>query len=146
MALAAEQVVQAIADRLAGQTAAGSRVYTDRWWPIDSDDLPAIKVVTGDEEFDVRDALPRSVVEDSLDVNVRAYVKARTGIDAEMNAMASLILKAAFAPPMMYGLEPLGIDRDAETDGPADTAVVTVRLRAHIMFYADDPDTIISTP
>jgi hypothetical protein len=94
MASCAQQVVAAMASRLSGNTAAGSRVYTDRLWPIDKADLPAILVLAGDERIKpVTVHWPR-VNEHRLELMVAYKVRALSGMDVALDTGLLAILAA----------------------------------------------------
>jgi hypothetical protein len=52
MALAAAQVVDAVAARLVPVVLSGGRVYTSRLWPLTEAEIPAWRVTAEDEEVE----------------------------------------------------------------------------------------------
>lgn len=145
MALAAEQVVQAVAARLAGQTVAGTKVYTSRMWPISDSHLPAVKIFAGDENSRLSEVATR-VHEAELEVNVAGLVRSVDELDQDMNALAAEMLEAIFSDePVPYDLELTKTLRDVRTEGQADVGQITLQLRAKYFYDAAAPETIVST-
>lgn len=145
MSLAAAQVVAVIASRLNGATVAAANVFTDRSWPLDASQLPAWKVVAGDEEIS-RAVLGAQVHEDFFEIEAEARVHALSDIDQAMNAIVAEALPALFAAPVPYDLELKGIRRKPASEGQADIGLITLVLGAHFFFDAAAPETILSTP
>lgn len=151
MALAASQIVAAIAARIPG-----AAVYTDHPQPFAEDDLPAWRVhrVPGGEvapQTLARDTLQRH----ELRVECLGYARATAGLDAALDTLAAPALAAIFAaapqvPPDaldgMAGLIELSLAGEVEIDmqgeGEAAVGVVTVPLRAIYFTRASAPETI----
>ena len=140
MALAAAQVIDALAARVATLGAAGG-THTSRAWPLAT--LPAWRVFAQDEA--VSEAMLSGVNEHALDVDVQGTVHATADLDDELNAMAAAALVALFVAPVPHQLQLLGIQRRPATEGEASVGRVTVRVRA--TFYVDPvaPETIVPT-
>ena len=142
MALAAAQVIDALAARLVPLAATGGRVYTSRLWPLAEADLPAWRITAADE------VVERSTVDGidahRLDVDVQGYVRATADVDDAMHGLAVGALPLLFATPVPHGLQVLGIGRDITTEGEASTGRITLRLQA--LFYTQPalPETILS--
>jgi hypothetical protein len=133
MALAAAQVVDAIAALLVPVSLSGGRVYTSRFWPLTVADLPAWKVTAEDEPID-------GELHD-LSVNAAGYVHATADADDAMNALAAQGLTALFANPP-YALRCVGIERDNEGAGEAAMGVVRLRLVAQFISHPSTPEVI----
>jgi len=145
MALAAAQVIDALVTRLIGATTAGSRVYPSRTWPLAEADLPAWRVVAGEEEaIDLAVIDATRVNEHQLMVEARGYVRAVADLDDAMHALAEAALPALFANPVPYGLELRGIGRDMSTEGEAAVGVITLRLAARYFVAPTTPGAIRS--
>jgi hypothetical protein len=144
MALAAAQVIDALAARISGATSAGTRVFTSRAWPIGEDDLPAWRVTAASESI-AGVALGDYIHEHHLEVEARAYVRAVANLDDAMHALAEAALPALFAPPVPYALEHAGIDRELTAEGEAAVGVITLRLRASYFTRPTAPQTILSS-
>jgi hypothetical protein len=54
MALAAAQVVDALAARMTGLPLTGSRVYTSRLWPVSEAEMPAWRLTAEDESIEAQ--------------------------------------------------------------------------------------------
>jgi len=144
MALAAAQVIDAIAARISGATSAGTRVYTSRAWPLGEDSLPAWRVVAGSEVVALV-GLGDLLHEHHLDIEARAFVRAVADLDDAMHALALAALPAIFAAPVPYGLEHTGIEREMAAEGEAAVGVITLNLRAHFFTRPTAPQTILSS-
>lgn len=142
MALAAAQVIDALAARLAPLAASGGRVHTSRLWPLAEADLPAWRITAADEVAEP--SALEGVHLHRLDVDAAAYVRATANVDDAMHALAAGGLALLFAAPVPYGLSLLGVGREITTEGEASTGRITLRLQAQ--FYANpaQPETILS--
>ena len=140
--LAAAQVVDAVAARIAALPAYSGRVFTSRLWPLADADLPAWRVTAAEEP--VLPGTISGINEHQLLVEARGYHRATADLDDTLHAMASAALAALFAPPVPHGLQLERIDRDTTTDGEAAHGVVTLSLRA--VFHVDPaaPDTLLT--
>lgn len=139
MALAAAQVIDALAARLATVPATAGRVYTDRARPLAT--LPAWRIVAGDES--AQRAYLDGGHQYDLQLEATAVVEAVDGVDDAMHALASAGLAALFAPPLLHGLEHTGTRRQLAAEGEARLGVITLQLRAQ--YFADPaaPDVIV---
>lgn len=138
MALAAAQVVDAIAARVATLAPAGG-VYTSRAWPLVT--LPAWRVTAEDEA--VTEADLAGINQHDLAVAVRGYTRAVADLDDALHAMAAAALTALFAPPAPHQLTLRRIQRSEAVDGEAAVGIITLFVGAR--FYADPaaPETLI---
>lgn len=140
MALAAAQVIDALAARLVPLAATGGRVYSSRAWPLDV--LPAWKVTAAAEQVQ-RVSVPDNLHQHDIDIDARAYARAVADLDDTLHALAAGGLPLLFAPPIPYGLQLTGIDRDMAGDGEAAVGSITLRLRAQFFTDPAAPETII---
>jgi hypothetical protein len=142
MALAAAQVIDAIAARLVPMVATGGRVYTSRTWPLGEADLPAWRVTAEGE--DVTRATIDGLNDHSLVVRARAAARATSDIDDTLHALAASGLALLFADPVPYGLQLERIDRDLSTEGEAAVGVISLDMRAQFFVAPATPETIFS--
>lgn len=142
--LAAAQVIDAVAARISGATAAGTNVFTSRTWPLSEDMLPAWRVVAGDEPIDP-EALGQRIGRHQLEVLALGYVRAINDLDDAMHALAAAALPAIFADPIPYGMQHVGIGRETSTEGEAAVGVITLRLSALYYTNPAEPETILSS-
>ena len=152
MPLASAQVVDALAARLSGNTAAGTRVYTSRAWPLAEAGLPAWKVIAADESL-----TPQTVdgdeLEHSLSVELQGYAKALANLDDSLHALASSALSNVFNPTggpdalsallTQVSLSAQRIERAMRADGEAMLGLVTLTLRADFHTRASAPEIFI---
>jgi len=142
MALAAAQVIDALAARLAPMAATGGRVHTSRAWPLTEAGLPAWRVTAADEV--VESATVDGINLHQLEVDAATIVRVSADLDDAMHELAAGGLALLFAAPVPYGLRLLGIGRETTTEGEATVGRITLRLQA--LFYATPaaPETIYS--
>ena len=144
MALAAAQVIDAVASRISGATACGTNVFTSRAWPIGEDILPAARVTAGSENV-TEEALSTNIGQHLLDIEAEFYVRAIANLDDVMHAIVVDALPAIFAEPVPYGLSLLGIDRQMSKQGEATVGSITLRLQAMFYMIPSQPETILSS-
>lgn len=142
MALAAAQVVDALAARLVPMVATDGRVYTSRAWPLAEADLPAWRVTAESEE--VTAATVDGLNEHGLTVRARAVARATEDIDDTLHALAASGLALLFAAPVPYGLQLQSIDRAMSTEGEAAVGAIALDMRAVFWVSPATPETITS--
>lgn len=142
MALAAAQVVDALAALMAPLPATAGRVFTSRWHPLSEAQLPCWRLYVAQE--DVLPATVDGVNEHRLTVHVEGNLRAAVDADDAMHAMAAAALAALFAAPVPHALQLLSIDRNVASE--AEASIARVRLRVQATFYAapSAPETILS--
>jgi hypothetical protein len=150
MTLAAQTVVAAIAARLSTRTAAGTRVYTDRLYPITEDLLPAWRITDLSEQVEDMTVHWPPVQKHTMIVGLQACVVAASGIDATFNALRLQALQALFDT---QGHSTLGIDVQMMERGTgplepieaADRQIAqrTIQLSVIYRTRADNPETIV---
>jgi len=163
MALAAAQVIDAIAGRINGLPLAGTDVFTSRAWPLTEEILPAWRVVAEDEEIEAMTVHRKTPQKHDLEVTLRGFARAVANLDDALNALAAEVLTAIFAdvvvsdpladPPVVAdALDQLAnklqisarrIERGYGTDGEAALGAVTVTLKAVFKTMSNAPETII---
>jgi hypothetical protein len=142
MALAAAQVIDALAARLVPMTATAGRVYTSRAWPLTDASLPAWRVTAENEDAEEASFEPYN--QHDLNINASAYARAVADIDDTLHALAASGLALLFAPAVPYALRLAGISRQLSNDGEASVGVITLRLRCRYFVDPTSPETIIS--
>lgn len=142
MALAAAQVVDALAARLAAQAAVSGRVKTSRTWPWAEHELPALRVYAADEQVEA--AQLDRVNLHRLDVDVQYTALAVEDLDDALHALAAGGLPLLFEEPVPYGLQLTAINRRLATEGEAAVGQITLQLSAMYFVAPAAPETIIS--
>lgn len=145
MALAAAQVVDALAARLAPVVLSGGRVYTSRLWPLTEADLPAWKVTAQDETVDSAQ-LDGLLGQHTLSIEAAGFVRATADIDDAMNALAAAGLTALFVDPIPLpnvAMRLEGIDRDITQDGEASMGVIRLRIATTFFTNPAEPEIIL---
>lgn len=152
MALASSQIVDRVAEILsAAGTAASTRVYTSRAWPLSEADLPAILVYAEGETVTPGGIDWPWIEQHDLSVSARGHVQASADMDDVLNDLAEEVLQALFGTQANAQLQPLTnvgmtcseIDRVMLNDGPADIGQVTVSLAVRFHTYANNPSVLI---
>lgn len=146
MALAAAQVVDAIAALIAPQANLGAGgVRTSRTWPWAEADLPACRVFASDESIEEVD-LAGNLNVHTLAVDAEYTLRAVADLDDEMHARASSGLALLFAGSPPYALSLTGIERDLATEGEAAVGRITLKLQTTFYVAPSAPETITSAP
>lgn len=143
MALAAAQVIDALATRLAPQAGLGAGgVKTSRTWPWAETDLPACRVFAADEQVELvsNDPINRHL----LAVDAQYTLRATADLDDAMHAAAEAGLVLLFAGSLPYGLRLTGIRRETAADGEAAVGQITLQLQCEFYVAPAAPNTIIS--
>jgi hypothetical protein len=142
MALAAAQVVDALAARLVPMVATAGRVYTSRAWPLADADLPAWLVTAEDEAVQPDTVEP--VNRHDLTVNATLYAKAAANLDDTLHNHAAAGLALLFAAPVPYGLQLQRISRRLGGDPEDARGAITLQLGAVFWAAPATPETIYS--
>lgn len=140
MALAAAQVIDALAARLVPLAATAGRVFTSRAWPLDV--LPAWRVTAADEAVSADTVEP--INRHDLAVEASAFTHAAADLDDALHALAAGGLALLFAPTVPYGLRLTGLSRRLAPDGEASTGVITLRLACTYWVNPSTPEVIYS--
>ena len=143
MALAAAQVVDAIAARLVPMVATAGRVATSRMWPWSEAELPAWRVTAEDEAVEAVNLIGE-LAEHTLDIEAACSARATADLDDALHALAASGLALLFAGTVPHGLELTGIGRDLQPQGEAAVGVITLRLRASYFVAPSAPEIIVS--
>ena len=142
MALAAAQVIDALAARLVPVAATAGRVYASRAWPLDEASLPAWRVLAADE---VAERVELGGIHlHRLDIEATAYTRVTANLDDALHALASAGLAALFAGQPPYDLAATGITRAITQEGEAAVGAITLRLQATYYVNPAQPETILS--
>ena len=142
MALAAAQVIDVLAARLAPMPATGGRVYTSRLWPLSEADLPAWRVTA--EAESVEAATVDGLNEHRLTVQAKAVTRSVADLDDALHALAAAGLALLFAGTPPYGLQLDAIDRQLSTAGEAAVGEIALSMTALYFVAPATPETIYS--
>ena len=141
MALAAAQVVDALAARVAAQTAVSGRVKTSRTWPWSEAELPACRIFAADERVEPADL--SGINQHTLLVDVQYSALAVADLDDALHALAASGQTLLFAPVAPYGLQLTGISRQLATEGEAAIGQITLQVAATFFVNQAAPETIL---
>lgn len=141
MALAAAQIVDAVAARLVPMAATGGRVFTSRSWPLSEAELPAWRVLAQSESIEEIsfDGLERH----SLQISCEAYASATANLDDALHDLAAAGLALIHATPTTLLLKTSGIERRFSTEGEAEIGSISITLDSIFHTYKTAPETII---
>jgi hypothetical protein len=142
MTLAAAQVVDAVAARVAALPAYAGRVHTSRLWPLTEAELPAWRITAADEP--VGPGGIDGFNEHALLIEARGYARATADLDDALHALAHDAQAAIFMHPVPHGVQLERIDRDTATEGEVAVGVLTLSLRATYHVAPDQPDLILT--
>lgn len=143
MALAAAQVVDAVAALLVPMVATGGRVYTSRAWPLAESDLPAWRVTAQDESVQMVD-ISEHLQQHDLAIRCECVTRATDDLDDVLHDLAAAGLTLLFAPTPPYGLNCTRIGRSLQGSDEAAMGAVTLDLAALFFTEPAAPETIIS--
>lgn len=143
MTLAAQQVTDALADRLVPMGATGGRVIRSRTVAVAEADLPCWRVVAGRET--VQPLTMDGVNRHELEVFAAVYARDTTGLDAELSALIAAGQALLFAGTVPYGLQLAAISREVVPVGEASAGAFTLELRAIYVVAPNAPETLLST-
>lgn len=131
---------------VAASTAAGTRWYLGRAWPVDQ--LPAGKVVLADEDLEGGDdgdvTFPRNRAH-TLQVDLQCMASDSADPEAEADALAAqalLAVEGTAQPIADVFITAQRITRQLLAEGPAHVAMTTVRLQLHFSGRSNDPTLI----
>lgn len=141
MALAAAQIVDALAARLTPMAATGGRVYTSRAWPISEAELPAWRVTAETEE--VQAATVDGVNQHLLTVRARLHAAAVADLDDVLHTLGGDGCALLFAPPVPYALQLVGIEREALAEGESALGALTLELQALYFVHPAAPGAML---
>lgn len=155
MTLAAAQVIDALAARVAAAALFVGKTYTDRAWPLDASELPAARVLALDEDIDLATVHAPSIQLHELQIVAELRVSAVSGLDDAMHAAAAQVLtsvgsslaRAAFAAAGIKTFKTRRISRRMEAQGQAAIGAIDITFIAQFNTRSDAPETILgATP
>ena len=117
---------------LTGLTTTGARVHASRMYPKVDTGLPCLLVITNDER-QISEGISR-VLERTLDVAVRAVVKASTSLDATLDTIIAEVETAMGAVTTLGGLikglslTSIAVAYDDESDKPVGVADINYTI------------------
>lgn len=147
MSHARTQIRQAVVALLTGHTAAGSRVYTSRVYPLDDPKLPALLVSTPQESMGNPTMQRPRTQQRTPQLVIEGYVKARGDIEAEADALAVEVEKIIGADPTLGGrVKDTMLDSTAiQLSGDGEKPVAVITLSFAVLYYTKEnaPQTLV---
>lgn len=141
MALAAAQVVDAVAALLVPMGATGGRVYTSRTWPLAEASLPAWRVTAEGERVEQL-TLDGGLQQHTLQVDATCVARATDDLDDKLHDLAAAGLALLFAaPPNALQLD--AIERELSAEGEAAVGRIRLSMTALFQTARGAPETIL---
>lgn len=149
--LAAAQVIEVVASRVALAPDLAASTYTDHPWPFAVEELPAARVIAGTEEIGEQ-TINRSPVErHDLDVVVELRVQASEQLHSAMHAITAAALTQLHSNASVQALADIGvtcfrtnrIERRMDDEGEAKAGAVDIFLTARFFAGASTPEAIV---
>lgn len=142
MALAAAQVVDALAARFAPVALSGGRVFTSRLHPLAEAELPAWKITAEAEDVTLSHIDGTNL--HTLLIDCEGYVRATSDVDDAMHNLAAQGLTAALATPPLYGSQLQAIEREVTTEGEASVGLIRLRIATQFYVRPEAPEVIVT--
>jgi hypothetical protein len=149
MAHLRKQIRDAVVTTLTGLSTTASRVYSGRATPLAVDASPSLLIDVGAEQIvtsSMGAGARNRLLERTLEIEVRAMVKAVSGYLDTLDAIVLEVEQALAAEQSLDGLaksvQPAGYDAP-EIDGQGEKTVAELTLRFNVTYYAalNAPDT-----
>ena len=141
-----KQIRAALVSKLTGLTTSGSRVYANRLYPMDSANLPGLRLYVDGENAEVVTVHGPAVLERALEVAVEACAVATSGLDDTLDLMSKEVETALAGGITVAGrtLTPTYTGMSYQ-DEAADKPVGVKRMTFSLTFAAaaNAPDTLV---
>jgi hypothetical protein len=134
-----KRIRAAVTTALTGLATTGSRVYASRVYPLNANELPALRIYADEESATITSlAGASSILERRLAVRVEACVEAVTGFDDTADQIAKEVEIALTADYALGGLVKwIFLSRiDQQLSGEGDRPVAVQTLTFEAMYYA----------
>lgn len=139
---AIDRVVALIAG---GATAAGARVYAGRVTPIPVEDLPAVKVMGGDEELEIGTIHAPPQLTRRASIDIECHVAAADGYDAAAYTLLMQIEHLIAGDSTLNGIAldivPTAVTWEREPDAEQFVVRATLRCVAELVVSQSAVDT-----
>jgi len=139
-----QQIREALAQVVTGLATSGSHVYQSRVVQLEANELPALKVLTGDEAVTIVDIGSNPLQERNLTVTVTAVAKAANNLDDMLDTMIKEVEVAVASSNTLGGLVKdvvltgTGVDMNAEAELPTGQALITFNANYYTRAQAPD--------
>lgn len=151
MTICSQQIIDAIKTRLSGGTSAGTRVYSDRLWPLDEGALPAIRLYEREEKVSTQTVHWPPLEEHELTVATELCANAVSGIDATISALKLQVLQRLFDTSPHASLGFTNVRMTHSGTGPmqpietatSQIAQRTMLLDVNFSAFAHQPETFV---
>lgn len=140
--LAAAQVRNAVAARLATAASVAGRVFAGRHHPVDPSELPCWVLRLDGEAIDTQALGYPSLQSHAITLQADGYVRSTTDLEGAMDALQAEGLAAIFGTEPPYSLRCSQVQREVNADADASVGVVTLTLDATVLTLINAPETI----
>lgn len=129
------QIREAVASALTGLSQTGANVFESRVYPIQSTELPALRVYTNAEAVAIGSIGASRLLERGLEVVVEAVVKAVTGFDDTIDTIIKDVEVALASAQTAGGAKYIQLARiEIELDGEGDQPVAVARMSFEVPY------------
>lgn len=134
MAHVRTQIRTALVAQLTGLATTGARVFASRVHPLADNQLPCLLIIANDEPSIVEGLSNPPILERTLEVLIRAVVKASSSLDATLDTIISEVEVALAAVTTLGGLikaislNAIAFSYDDATDKPVGVAELTYQI------------------
>lgn len=130
-----QQIREAIATAVTGLTTTGSNVFQSRIYPLQSAELPALRVFTNSETVAIGSMGASRIVERVLEVVIEAVVKATTDFDDTVDGIVKQVEIALASAQGAGGAKYVQLVKiEIEMDGEGDQPVAMARMSFEVPY------------
>lgn len=146
MAHVRKQIRDALETLLTGLTTTGSNVEANRVYEVQSDKLPALNIIVGEEDIS-RDTQGGTLQRFAV-VVVECYAAATTGLDDTLDQIVAEVETAVGSDPLLGGLlnHPMditGLEPDLDGEATANAGILSLEFSAGYRTARTNPETSI---
>ena len=142
-----QQIRDAAVTLLTGLTTTGSKVYASRIYPMQDANLPGLCVYTSSEEIDEELGKVEHIQYRNLTLTVEGYGKLTSGLDDQLDTIASevetALLADQFFSGLLQGLDLVSIETEITEEAEQPIGVVRLTFNAHYLTTEGTPGTAL---
>lgn len=146
MPTARQQIREALETQLTGLATTGARVYTSRVYPLNEDNLPALRIFFERDSYSEAYSSNESEWRE-LSIVVEAIARAVANLDDTLDTICGEVGDAISSNETLTGLVKFmqneRIDFEITDDGDRPFGMAVMRYTAHYVFDPENPNTIL---